>query len=82
MVNTVSLIVILNKNSVIKKKTMKNSTKRALLSNSTNSLAHGDKKNMFFVLTKKQDNVFVQTLNLSHHRDLTRPHKNQVMLNF
>jgi len=67
---TVSPIVILNKNTVRRKKTMRNPTKRALMSTSSNSPTHEDKKNDVFKQTpnrfevlemEEQENVFVQT---------------------
>ena len=66
---TVSPIIILNKNTVRRKKSMENSTKRTHSSTSTNSPIHEEKKSKFFVTpnrfqvlsTEEQDNVFVQT---------------------
>jgi len=65
---TVSPIVILNKNTVRRKKSTENSTKRTHSSTSTNSPIHEEKKSKFFVTpnrfqvlaTEEQDNVFVQ----------------------
>jgi len=66
---TVSPIVILNKNTVRRKKSMENSTKRTHSSTSINSPIHEEKKRKFFVTpnrfqvlaTEEHDNVFVQT---------------------
>jgi len=66
---TVSPIVILNKNTVRRKKTMGNPAKRILSSTSSNSPTYEDKKNKVFVTPNRfevlqmeeQDNVFVQT---------------------
>ncbi|KAF0763514.1 Uncharacterized protein FWK35_00034534 [Aphis craccivora] len=65
MANIESLIVIINKNKIQKKKTAENSSKRALSSTSTNSPDHEDKKEIINCLNDVGHKV-ISITNITH----------------